>query len=122
MIYVLKVTYGDLEFYYHEGFYTATYSPNVMKISTMLGTVTTYALDWGAIIAHIPWISHSMSFGLFYGTFYVEVGNFSRAKLEEKIPLLDIFVEEKKIIFCLENGNLLMPALWVVNIHRNQHG
>ena len=61
-------------------------------------------------------------FGIFYGTFYVEVGNCFGPKLKETIPLLDIFVEEKKIIFCLENGNLLMPALWVVNIHRNQHG
>ena len=41
-------------------------------------------------------ITHSMNFGLFYGTFYVEVGNFSGPKLEGKIPLIVIFVEEKK--------------------------
>ena len=110
MFYDLKVTYGDLEFYYHEDFYKATYSPNVMKISTRLHTVPMYELYWETIVAHIPWISHSMHFGLFYGTFYVEVCNFSGPKLEEKIPLLDISVEEKKKIFCLENGNLLMPA------------
>ena len=58
-----------------------------------------------------------MNFGLFQGTFYVEVGKFSGPKLEGKIPLLDIFVEEKKKRYSLENGYLLMPAFWVVNIH-----
>ena len=67
-------------------------------------------------------IIHSMDFGLFYGTFYVEVGNFSGPKLEGKISLLDIFVEEKRKRFCLENGHLFMSAFWVVNIHRNQRG
>ena len=57
MFYGLKVTYGNLEFYYHEDFYKAAYSPNVMKISTELLTVPTYALDWATIVAHIPWIS-----------------------------------------------------------------
>ena len=60
---------------------------------------------------------HSMNFGLFYGTFYVEVGNFSRAKLEEKIPLLDILVEEKKIRLFFENWHILIPAFCVVNLH-----
>ena len=40
----------------------------------------------------------------------------------EKIPLLDIFVEEKKKRFSLENRHPLLPAFWVVNIHRNQGG
>ena len=84
MFYDLKLTYGNLEFYCHEDFYKATYSPNVMKISTSLRTVPTYALDWATIVAHIPWISHSMHFGLFYGTFYVEVGIFSGPELEGK--------------------------------------
>ena len=57
MYYDLKVTYGNLEFYHHEDFYKAAYSPNVMKISTRLRTVPTYALDWVTIVAHIPWIS-----------------------------------------------------------------
>ena len=56
VFYDLKVTYGNLEFYYHKDFYKATYSPNVMKISTRLRTVPTYALDWLTIVAHIPWI------------------------------------------------------------------
>ena len=51
-----------------------------------------------------PLQSHPMNFGLFYGTFYLEVGNFSGPKLEGKIPLLDIFVEEKKGKFSLEMG------------------
>ena len=59
MFYDLKVAYGNLEFYYHEDFYKATYSPNVMNISTRLRTVPTYALDWATIVAHIPWISQS---------------------------------------------------------------
>ena len=59
MFYDLKVTYGNLEFCYHEDFYKATYSPNVMKISTSLHIVPTYALDWATIVAHIPWISQS---------------------------------------------------------------
>ena len=63
-----------------------------------------------------------MNFGLFYGTFYVEVSNFSGPKLEGKIPLLDISVEEKEKIFSLENGHLLMPAFWVVNLHINKCG
>ena len=33
------------------------------------------------IVAHIPWISHSMNFVKFYSTFYVEMGNFSGPKL-----------------------------------------
>ena len=49
-------------------------------------------------------IIHSMDFGLFYGTFYVEVGNFSGPKLGGKIPLLDIFVEEKKKRFFWKIG------------------
>ena len=53
------------------------------------------SLYWATIVAHITWISHSMNLGIFYDTFYVEVGNFSGPKLEGKIPLLDIFVEEK---------------------------
>ena len=57
MFYDLKVTYRNLEFYYHEDFYKATYSPNVMKISTRLRKVPTYELDWATIVAHIPWIS-----------------------------------------------------------------
>ena len=32
MIYDLKMTYGNLEFYYHEYFYEATYSPYVYTI------------------------------------------------------------------------------------------
>ena len=60
MFYDLKVTYGNLEFYYHEDFYKATYSHNVMKIPTRLRTVPTYALDWATIVAHIPWISQSI--------------------------------------------------------------
>ena len=58
IFYDLKVTYGNLELYYHEDFYKATYSSNVMKISTRLHTVPTYSLDWEIIVAHIPWISH----------------------------------------------------------------
>ena len=58
----LKVTYGNLEFYYHEDLYKATYSPNVMEISMRLRTVPTYALDWATIVAHIPWISHYIKF------------------------------------------------------------
>ena len=58
MFYDLKVTYRNLEFYYHEDFYKATYSPNVMNISTRLRTVPTYTLYWETIVAHIPWISH----------------------------------------------------------------
>ena len=57
MFYDLKVTYRNLELYYHEDFYMSTYSPKVMKISTILRTVPTYALDWATIVAHIPWIS-----------------------------------------------------------------
>ena len=57
MFYDLKVTYGNLGFYHLEDLYKATYSPNVMKISTRLHTVLTYALDWATIVAHIPWIS-----------------------------------------------------------------
>ena len=53
--------------------------------------------------SHRP-IPHSMNFLLFYGTFYVEVGNFSAPKLEGKIPLLDIFVEEKRKYFLLKTG------------------
>ena len=67
-------------------------------------------------------LGHSMNFGQFYGTFYVEVATFQGQSYKEKIPLLDIFVEEKKKRFCLENGHLLMPAFWVVNLHRNQRG
>ena len=78
------MTYRNLEFCYHEDFYKATYSPNVMKISTRLSTVPTYTLEWATIVSHIPWISHSMDFGLFYGTFYIEVDNFSGPKLEGK--------------------------------------
>ena len=84
MFYDLKVTYGNLELYYHEDFYKANYSPNFMKISTRLRTFPTYSLDWATIVAHIPWIGHSMIFWHFYGTFYVEVGNFSGPKLEGK--------------------------------------
>ena len=62
MFYDLKVTYGNLEFYYHEDFYKTTYSPNVMKISMRLRTVPTYALDWATIVAHIPWISQCSHF------------------------------------------------------------
>ena len=58
-----------------------------------------------------------MNFGHFYWTLYVGVDNFSCPKLEGKIPLLDIFVEEKKKRYSLENGYLLMPAFWVVNLH-----
>ena len=58
MFYELKVTHENLELYYHEDLYKAAYSPNVMKISTRLRTVPTYALDWATIVAHIPWISH----------------------------------------------------------------
>ena len=54
------MTYRELEFYYHEDFYKAMYSPNIMKIFTRLRTVPTYALDWATIVAHIPWISHSL--------------------------------------------------------------
>ena len=36
------------------------------------------------IVAHIPWISHSMNFGQFYSTFYVTAGNFSGTKLQGK--------------------------------------
>ena len=63
VFYDLKVTHGSLELYYHEDFYKATYSRNVMKISyvmkisTRLRTVPTYALDWATVVAHIPWIS-----------------------------------------------------------------
>ena len=57
MFYDPKVTYRNLELYYHEDFYMSTYSPKVMKISTILRTVPTYALDWATIVAHIPWIS-----------------------------------------------------------------
>ena len=67
-------------------------------------------------------ITHSMHFGLLYGTFNVKAGKVSGPKLEEKIPLLDNFVEEKKKRFSLKNGHLLMPAFWVVNLHRNQRG
>ena len=63
---------------------------------------------------------HSMNFGQFYGTFYVEVGNFSVPELEGKNSTAHIFIEEKKKIFCLENGHLLIPAFWLVNLHRNQ--
>ena len=73
MFYDLTVTYGNLKFYDHEDLYKATYSPNVMKISTRLRKVPTYALDWATIVAHIPWISHSMNFGVFYGSFYVRI-------------------------------------------------
>ena len=65
---------------------------------------------------------HSMNFGQLYGTFYVVAGNFSAQSYKEKIPLLDIFVKEKKKRFSLENGHLLLPAFWVVNLHRNQRG
>ena len=68
MFYDLKVTYGNLEFYHHEDFYKAVYSPNVMNISTRLRTVPTYALDWATIVAHIPWISQSIN-NLFKGYF-----------------------------------------------------
>ena len=71
--------------------------------------------------SHRP-IPHSMNFLLFYGTFYVELGKFSAPKLEGKIPLLDIFVEEKEKSFSFENTHILMPAFWAVNIHRNQRG
>ena len=57
MFYDLKVTYGNSGFYYHEDFYKATYSPNVMQISTRLHTVPTHAPDWATIVAHVPWIS-----------------------------------------------------------------
>ena len=51
-----------------------------------------------------------MNFGKFYGNFYVEEGSFSGPTVEGEIPLLDIFVEEKKKSFSLDNGHLLMPA------------
>ena len=57
MFYDLKVTYVNLELYYHEDFYKATYSPNAMRISARLCTVPTYTLDCETIVAHIPWIS-----------------------------------------------------------------
>ena len=53
----------------NEDFYKATYSPNVMKISTRLRTVPTYALDVATIVAHIPWKSH-----LFFVAGSVKVG------------------------------------------------
>ena len=62
MFYDLKVTYGNLEFYYHEDFYEATYSTYVMNISTRLRTVPTYTLYWSTIVAHIPWISQYFFF------------------------------------------------------------
>ena len=78
MFYDLKVTYGNLEFYYHEDFVKAKYSPKVMKVSTRLRTVPTYALDWATIVAHIPWISQSFIFDfmpmiLYTTTIYLKV-------------------------------------------------
>ena len=67
-------------------------------------------------------ILHSMNFGLFYGAFYVEVGNFSGPKLEGKNTTAWYFCWRKKKRFSLETGHLLMPALCVVNLHRNQRG
>ena len=122
MFYDLKVTYGNLELYYHEDLSKAAYCPNVMKIWTRLQTVPTYALDWAAIVAHIPWISRSINFGLFYGTLYVEVGNFSGPKLEGKNSHCLIFLLKKKRKAFLENWHLLMPVFWVANLHRNQRG
>ena len=84
MFYYLKVTYRNLELYYHEDLYKATYTTIFMEISTRLRAFPTYTLYWATIVVHIPWISHSMNFGKLYGTFYVEVGNFSGPKLEGK--------------------------------------
>ena len=46
-------------------------------------------------------IMHSMNFGIFYGTFYVEVGNFSSPKLEGKNTTAWYFRwrNEEKILF-----------------------
>ena len=52
-----KVTYGNLDFYYYDDFHKATYSPNILKISTRLCTVPMYAPEWATSVAHIPWIS-----------------------------------------------------------------
>ena len=60
------MTNGNLEFYYHEYFYKATYSPNVMKIYMGQVTVPAYALDWATIVSHIPWISQYLNIQTFW--------------------------------------------------------
>ena len=66
MFYDLKVTYGNLELYYHEDLYKAAYSPNAMRVSMRKVTVPEYALDWVTIVAHIPWISQYLNIQTFW--------------------------------------------------------
>ena len=84
---------------------TQEYMISVLVVSTIIiQTKTTNPkmdVTWhanGHNFTHIAYMTdnHSMDFGLFYGTFYVEVGNFSGPKLEGKNKAIYLIFSMKK--------------------------